>query len=113
LTQLHGRHRPVLAGKIFPFCFITIACGAVSGFHALISSGTTPKMLMREGHARLVGYGSMLMESFVGIIAMVAGVRARAGRLLRDQQPGRDRRHDRGGRGGQDQLWGFPLAPGR
>ena len=63
---------PVFAGKIFPFCFITIACGAVSGFHALISSGTTPKMIMRETNARLVGYGAMLMESFVGVMAMVA-----------------------------------------
>jgi carbon starvation protein len=63
---------PVFAGKIFPFCFITIACGAVSGFHALISSGTTPKMIMNEAHARLVGYGAMLMESFVGVMAMVA-----------------------------------------
>ncbi len=63
---------PVFAGKIFPFCFITIACGAVSGFHSLVSSGTTPKMIMRETHARLVGYGAMLMESFVGVMAMVA-----------------------------------------
>jgi len=63
---------PVFAGKIFPFCFITIACGAVSGFHALISSGTSPKMIMNEAHARLVGYGAMLMESFVGVMAMVA-----------------------------------------
>jgi carbon starvation protein len=63
---------PIFAGKIFPFCFITIACGAISGFHSLISSGTTPKMLSQESHARLVGYGSMLMESFVAIMAMVA-----------------------------------------
>ena len=63
---------PIFAGKIFPFCFITIACGAVSGFHSLISSGTTPKMLARESHAVAVGYGSMLMESFVAIMAMVA-----------------------------------------
>jgi carbon starvation protein len=63
---------PVFAGKIFPFCFITIACGAVSGFHALISSGTTPRMITHEVHARLVGYGAMLMESFVGVMAMVA-----------------------------------------
>ncbi len=72
LTRFVDGSGPVFAGKIFPFCFITIACGAVSGFHALISSGTTPKLLMREGHARLVGYGSMLMESFVGVMAMVA-----------------------------------------
>ena len=63
---------PVFAGKIFPFCFITIACGAISGFHALISSGTTPKMLAREGHALPVGYGSMLLESFVAVMAMIA-----------------------------------------
>jgi len=63
---------PVLAGKIFPFCFITIACGAVSGFHALISSGTTPKMIMRETHATQIGYGSMLLEGFVAIMAMIA-----------------------------------------
>jgi carbon starvation protein len=63
---------PVFAGKIFPFAFITIACGAISGFHALVSSGTTPKMLAREPDARLIGYGAMLMESFVGVMAMIA-----------------------------------------
>ena len=63
---------PVLAGKVFPFCFITIACGAVSGFHSLISSGTTPKMISNETHATQVGYGSMLLESFVAIMAMIA-----------------------------------------
>ena len=63
---------PVFAGKIFPFCFITIACGAVSGFHALISSGTTPKMIAKETNALPVGYGSMLLESFVAIMAMIA-----------------------------------------
>jgi carbon starvation protein len=63
---------PIFAGKIFPFCFITIACGAVSGFHSLIASGTTPKMIAKESHARPVGYGSMLMESFVALMAMIA-----------------------------------------
>ncbi len=63
---------PVFAGKIFPFCFITIACGAISGFHALISSGTTPKLLSKETQARMVGYGGMLMESLVATMAMVA-----------------------------------------
>ncbi|HUI54869.1 MAG TPA: carbon starvation CstA family protein [Bryobacteraceae bacterium] len=62
---------PIFAGKIFPFCFITIACGAVSGFHALISSGTTPKMIAKESHAFPVGYGSMLLEGFVAIMAMI------------------------------------------
>jgi carbon starvation protein len=63
---------PVFTGTLFPFLFITIACGAVSGFHALISSGTTPKMLESETQARFIGYGAMLMESFVAIMAMIA-----------------------------------------
>jgi carbon starvation protein len=63
---------PIFAGKIFPFCFITIACGAISGFHSLISSGTTPKMIAKEWHAWPIGYGSMLLEGFVGIMAMIA-----------------------------------------
>lgn len=63
---------PVFSGQLFPFLFITIACGAISGFHALISSGTTPKMLERESHARMVGYGSMVMESAVAVMALIA-----------------------------------------
>ena len=63
---------PIFAGKIFPFCFITIACGSISGFHALISSGTTPKMITREWNAWQIGYGSMLLESFVAIMALIA-----------------------------------------
>jgi carbon starvation protein len=72
LTQFVDGTGPVFAGKLFPFAFITVACGAISGFHALVASGTTPKMLSREGDARMVGYGAMLMESFVGVMAMVA-----------------------------------------
>jgi carbon starvation protein len=63
---------PVFAGKLFPFCFITIACGAVSGFHSLIASGTTPKILTREGYARTIGYGAMCLESMVAIMALIA-----------------------------------------
>lgn len=63
---------PVFAGNLFPFLFITIACGAVSGFHALVASGTTPKMIDSEAHLPLIGYGAMLMESFVAVMAMVA-----------------------------------------
>jgi len=63
---------PVFAGKLFPFAFITIACGAISGFHALVASGTTPKMLVRESDARYIGYGGMLMESFVAVMALCA-----------------------------------------
>lgn len=72
LTPFVNGTGPVFAGKLFPFAFITIACGAISGFHALISSGTTPKMLSRESHARMIGYGGMVMESFVGVMAMIA-----------------------------------------
>jgi carbon starvation protein len=72
LTQFVDGTGPVWKGALFPFLFITIACGAVSGFHALISSGTTPKLLDNECNSRYIGYGAMLMESFVAIMAMVA-----------------------------------------
>ncbi|MBD8092645.1 carbon starvation protein A [Pseudomonas fluorescens] len=72
LTQFIDGTGPVWKGGLFPFLFITIACGAVSGFHALISSGTTPKLLDNEVNSRYIGYGAMLMESFVAIMAMVA-----------------------------------------
>ena len=72
LTPFIDGTGPVFAGKLFPFAFITIACGAISGFHALVASGTTPKMLRREGDARLIGYGGMLTESFVAVMAMCA-----------------------------------------
>ena len=65
---------PVFAGDLFPFLFVTIACGAISGFHALISSGTTPKMVQKEGQTLFVGYGSMLMESLVGVMALITAV---------------------------------------
>lgn len=68
---IHGGG-PIIPGKIFPFVFITIACGAISGFHSLVSSGTTPKMLNKESDARMIGYGAMLMEGLVGIIALIA-----------------------------------------
>ncbi|KQV87400.1 carbon starvation CstA family protein [Pelomonas sp. Root1237] len=72
LTQFASGGGPVWAGSLFPFLFITIACGAVSGFHALISSGTSPKLLENEAHARYIGYGGMLAESFVAVMALVA-----------------------------------------
>ncbi|HWD20061.1 MAG TPA: carbon starvation CstA family protein, partial [Verrucomicrobiae bacterium] len=65
-------HGPVFAGKLFPFCFITIACGAISGFHSLIASGTTPKIVTRESYARSIGYGAMCLESLVAIMALIA-----------------------------------------
>jgi carbon starvation protein len=72
LTRFTDGTGPIFTGRVFPFCFITIACGAISGFHSLISSGTTPKLIAKESHARIVGYGSMLMESLVALTAMVA-----------------------------------------
>jgi carbon starvation protein len=72
LTQFTDGSGLVVPGKIFPFCFITIACGAISGFHSLVASGTTPKMIGREGSARTVGYGAMCLESFVAIMALIA-----------------------------------------
>jgi len=72
LTRFIDGSGPVFAGKIFPFAFITIACGAISGFHSLISSGTTPKLISREIETRMVGYGAMIAESMVAIMAMIA-----------------------------------------
>jgi carbon starvation protein len=79
ITRFVDGTGPIFAGKVFPFCFITIACGAISGFHALISSGTTPKMISRESHAWPIGYGAMLLEGFVGIMAMVAAASLQPG----------------------------------
>ena len=72
MTQFVDGTGPIFGGKLFPFVFITIACGAISGFHALIASGTTPKLLMNERDIRMIGYGGMLLESFVAIMAMIA-----------------------------------------
>ena len=72
VTEFVGGGGPIIPGKVFPFVFITIMCGAISGFHALVSSGTTPKMLDRESHARAIGYGAMLVEGLVGVVALIA-----------------------------------------
>ena len=79
LTQFTNGMGPVFGGKVFPFAFITVACGAISGFHSLIASGTTPRMLEHERDARLIGYGAMLMESFVAVMAMIAAVMLQPG----------------------------------
>ena len=72
LTQYINGGGPIIPGPLFPFCFITIACGAISGFHSLVASGTTPKMVEKESHIRPIGYGAMLIEGTVGVLALVA-----------------------------------------
>ena len=112
LTRFVDGTGPVFAGKVFPFCFITVACGAISGFHALISSGTTPKMLMREGHARLVGYGSMAMESFVGVMAMVAACALQPGVYFAINSPAGIVGTTAASAAEKISGWGYPLDPG-
>jgi carbon starvation protein len=111
LTRFVDGTGPVFAGTIFPFCFITIACGAVSGFHALISSGTTPKLLVRESDARLVGYGSMLMESFVGVMAMVAACALEPGVYFAINSPAGIVGATAEQAAATISAWGFPLDP--
>ncbi|MBZ5526428.1 MAG: carbon starvation protein A [Acidobacteriia bacterium] len=112
LTRFIDGTGPVFAGKIFPFCFITIACGAVSGFHSLVSSGTTPKMILREGHARLIGYGAMLMESFVGVMAMVAACSMPPGVYFAINSPAAIVGSTAEAASVTITAWGFPLLPG-
>src|SRR4030095_14468747 len=82
VTKFVDGSGPVVPGKLFPFCFITIACGAISGFHTLISSGITPKIISRESHARPVGYGAMCLESLVAIMALIAACTLQPGVYL-------------------------------
>jgi carbon starvation protein len=101
---------PIFAGKIFPFAFITIACGAVSGFHSLISSGTTPKMLIKEGHAVSVGYGSMLLESFVAILALIAAASLEPGVYFAVNSPAAAVGANPQATAATITSWGFPVT---
>lgn len=103
---------PVWKGGLFPFLFITIACGAVSGFHALIASGTTPKLLASEGHTRYIGYGGMLMESFVAIMALVAASVIEPGVYFAMNSPAALVGSDVQSVATAVSSWGFTITPG-
>jgi len=103
---------PVFAGKLFPFAFVTIACGAISGFHALIASGTTPKILERESDARLVGYGAMLTESLVAVMALIAACVLTPGVYFAINVPTAVLAGATGDPVRTIQEWGFTLRPG-
>jgi carbon starvation protein len=111
LTQFTDGTGPVFAGKVFPFAFITIACGAISGFHSLISSGTTPKLLTNEVDARPVGYGAMLTESLVAVMALIAACVLTPGVYFAINAPASAIGTTAASAAAAVQHWGFTLDP--
>jgi carbon starvation protein len=111
LTHFIDGTGPVFSGKLFPFAFITIACGAISGFHALVASGTTPKMLRQEGDARIIGYGGMLMESFVAVMAMAAAAALDPGTYFAMNAPLATLGGSLDSAAGIIRGWGFSFSP--
>ncbi|MFL5191488.1 MAG: carbon starvation CstA family protein, partial [Microvirga sp.] len=111
VTQFVDGTGPVWSGALFPFLFITIACGAVSGFHALISSGTTPKLIDSEANARFIGYGGMLMESFVAIMALVSASIIEPGVYFTMNSPGAQIGTTSASAAAKISVWGCAVTP--
>jgi len=111
LTPFIDGTGPVFSGKLFPFAFITIACGAISGFHALVASGTTPKMVRREADATVIGYGGMLMESFVAVMAMAAAAALDPGTYFAMNAPLATLGGSLDAAAGVIRGWGFAFSP--